>query len=712
MFKSNLTYLYHKKGILKIIVSFFLKEKIAMLYLLFCIFIGGITTSVDSLLIKYIIDFIENTTKVTFESYTFFEFLKWPLIFFVWWEILNITWRIYDYIYLKYIPKIKKNVVDSFFLEIQTYQYEYFKKSDPSMIAPRIMDAARSIEMVYAIFIENILRKVIGIFSAFILLYSLHYTLFLVFAVWVFVFIIVSFLCINRITKYSRNYSETRAKSNSVIANSILNIFNIKIFNGTKKEISYLSNVTNDMQEKETIMQVFMLKLRYFLGSSSSIMVLCMVYFGISLKANEILTVGDIALLINICIAVGDDIWELMQEMGDLMEEYGAFVQSCDIFKNILLVYENNVAQDNIENIKTKNEILNKIFFDISNESIFNKINNKIIDTQNTSNINHDSIDNHIININKSIDTSKSIYASKSLDLIRNTDAKNNTKQTQEKSNTMMHNEILKQQINNSDTSDLKKLNELNDANTITGIELRDVYFQYSDNLQIFNKKSISIKAGEKIALVGPSGSGKSTFTHIIARIYDIQSGDILINNQSIYSITKEELAKKISFIAQEPILFERSIFENISYGVENATLESVINAAKLAYIHDKIMKLKHGYESLYGSKDCNLSVGEKQRIIIARAILKDSPILVLDEATSALDNITEQLVYKSFEQLMQNKTVITIAHRLQTTLNMNRILLFNNGQIVEDGTHEELLAKKELYYKLWNAQFKHKDNN
>ncbi|MFO1130067.1 MAG: ABC transporter ATP-binding protein [Rickettsiales bacterium] len=635
--QSSLSNIYQKKGTLKIILNFFLKEKFAILCLLFCIFIGGITTSVDSLLIKYIINFIENTTKTTFENYTFFEFIKWPLIFFAWWEFLNITWRIYDYVYLKYIPKIKKNVVDSFFAEVQTYQYEYFKKSDASMIAPRIMDAARSIEMVYAIFIENIARKVIGIFSAFILLYNLHYSLFLVFATWVFLFMFVSFLCINRITRYSSEYGKTRARSNSVIANSILNIFNIKIFNGAKKEVQFLDNVTSDMQHKETIMQIFMLKLRYFLGSSSSVLVFSMVYFGISLKANDILTVGDIALLINICIAVGDDVWELMQEMGDLMEEYGAFAQSCDILKQIL-------SSNNLDLI--------------NNQEHINKINNTLI-TKGIEIINK----NYKGNINSSLD-----------DIVIN------------------------------EFSSVK-------ANIDIGkIEFKDVSFKYTEDLELFKNKKIIINNGEKVALVGSSGSGKSSFTHIIARIYNIQGGDILIGNKSIYKMSQDELSKHISFIAQEPILFERSIFDNIAYGVENPNMDNVIKAAKSAFIHDKIIKLKHSYDSLYGSKDCNLSVGEKQRIIIARAILKDAPIIILDEATSALDNITEQLVYKSLEELMQNKTVLTIAHRLQTILNMNRILLFDNGNIVEDGSHEELLAKKGLYYKLWNAQFKHKN--
>ncbi|WP_265042179.1 ABC transporter ATP-binding protein [Wolbachia endosymbiont (group B) of Melanostoma mellinum] len=236
-------------------------------------------------------------------------------------------------------------------------------------------------------------------------------------------------------------------------------------------------------------------------------------------------------------------------------------------------------------------------------------------------------------------------------------------------------------------------------------ISFDKVYFNYKATESIFQNKSVTISAGQKVGLVGYSGSGKSTFVNLILRLYDVTSGRILIDNQDIRNVTQNSLHENIAMIPQDPCLFHRTIMENIRYGKMNANDEEVIEAAKKACCHEFISKLPQGYDSLVGNRGIKLSGGERQRIIIARAILKNAPILILDEATSQLDSITENYIQGSLCELMQGKTTIVIAHRLSTILNMDRILVFDRGKIVEDGNHKELLDKDGLYQILWNTQ-------
>ena len=231
------------------------------------------------------------------------------------------------------------------------------------------------------------------------------------------------------------------------------------------------------------------------------------------------------------------------------------------------------------------------------------------------------------------------------------------------------------------------------------------VIFNYKGAESLFQDNSIIIHSGQKVGLVGYSGAGKSTFANLILRLYDVTGGNILIDNQNIQDVSLQSLRRAISIIPQDPSLFHRTIGENIKYGNDKATNEQIIKAAKEANAHDFITKLKDKYNSIVGEKGLKLSGGQRQRIAIARAILKNAPILILDEATSQLDSMTEKEIQLSLWKLMQGKTTIVIAHRLSTLLKMDRILVFDKGKIVEDGTHSELLKNNGLYRKLWDAQ-------
>lgn len=235
-------------------------------------------------------------------------------------------------------------------------------------------------------------------------------------------------------------------------------------------------------------------------------------------------------------------------------------------------------------------------------------------------------------------------------------------------------------------------------------IEFDHVDFTYADHA-VFKDLNITIKGGEKIALVGPSGAGKSTLVSLLMRLYDIDSGSIKIDAQNIAEVSQNSLRDAIAVIPQDTALFHRSLMENIRYGRRDATDEEVIEAAKKAYAHDFIEGLAEGYNTLVGERGIRLSGGQRQRIAIARALLKNAPILILDEATSALDSESERLIQDALNELMRGKTVIAIAHRLSTIARMDRILVLEKGEIVEQGSHEDLLAGHGLYAKLWAMQ-------
>ena len=222
----------------------------------------------------------------------------------------------------------------------------------------------------------------------------------------------------------------------------------------------------------------------------------------------------------------------------------------------------------------------------------------------------------------------------------------------------------------------------------------------------LFHDFSLDIKPGEKIGLVGASGSGKTTLTKLLLRFADIDSGKITIDGQDISEVTQASLRAKIAYVPQEPLLFHRSVRENIAYGRPDATDAEIEEAAKKASAYDFIVGLKDGFDTMVGERGIKLSGGQRQRVAIARAILKDAPILVLDEATSALDSESEALIQKSLKTLMKNRTSIVIAHRLSTISKLDRIIVLKNGKIVEDGSHDELINKKHgVYAKLWARQ-------
>lgn len=261
--------------------------------------------------------------------------------------------------------------------------------------------------------------------------------------------------------------------------------------------------------------------------------------------------------------------------------------------------------------------------------------------------------------------------------------------------------EVLNTKFEIDDIKDAKKLSVVRGK-----IEFEKVRFSYDKSRKVINNLSLKIKSGERIALVGPSGGGKSTVTKLILRFFDIQQGKIFIDGQNIKSVTQNSLRSQISLVPQDPILFHRTLLENIKYGKQDATEQEVTAAAKLANCDDFIKKFPKQYETLVGERGIKLSGGERQRVAIARAILANNPILILDEATSSLDSHSESQIQEALQNLMKNRTTLVIAHRLSTIMKMDRIVVFQDGKIAEQGTHADLISNNSgLYKKLWDLQ-------
>lgn len=251
------------------------------------------------------------------------------------------------------------------------------------------------------------------------------------------------------------------------------------------------------------------------------------------------------------------------------------------------------------------------------------------------------------------------------------------------------------------------------DKNTLEDVDMKNgavsfdnVSFTYPGGDHVFENFNLHIQAGQSVGVVGKSGSGKTTITKLLLRFYDVDSGEIRIDGQEIKSVSQDGLRHSFAYIPQETILFHRSIYKNISYGDIDATREEILKAAKDAHVDEFVQNLESKYETEVGERGVKLSGGQRQRIGIARAMLrKNSPILMLDEATSSLDSMSEKYIQESFKKLSKNRTTIVIAHRLSTIQDMDRIIVMEKGEIVEDGSHSELILKRGAYFELWNSQ-------
>jgi len=507
------------------------------------------------------------------------------------WECLSwLFWRISTFSASRFQAKVIADLGNTCFQYIHRHSFAFFNNNFVGSLVKKVNRFTRAFEGIADRMVYDILQLIVKVIAILVVLFLTNALLGLGLIIWVVVFLSVNWLFIRYKLRYDLERSEADSKLTGILADTITNNLNVKLFNGYKKECgSY--HKANDHLAK---LRLFTWNLGNWFEATQGFLTIILelgsFYVGIKLWQVGKFSIGDFFLLQSYIFVVILSIWN-----------FGRVLQR---------VYEDLAeAEEMTEVLDTPHEI---------------------VDTPNATKL-----------------------------------------------------EVKQGEI-----------------------EYFKVDFNYHETRPILRDFNLHIKPGEKIALVGPSGAGKTTVIKLLMRLYELSGGQILIDKQRIDKVTLESLWENVSLVPQDPILFHRTLKENIRYGKFSAKDEEVYEAAKMAYCHDFISGLSEGYETYVGERGIKLSGGERQRVAIARAILRNAPILVLDEATSSLDSESEKAIQHGLENLMMNKTVIVIAHRLSTIMKMDRIVVIDQGGVIESGTHDELLAKRNgTYKKLWQLQ-------
>ncbi len=547
--------------------------------------IWAIDLSLRPYILKVIIDRIPQVTVHDVVSQ-----LKGPILFYLFMSLLIvISFRCYDYVWLKLNPPLKRQVGDVLMERMMSHSLVVFQNHFSGNLANKIKEVMSGIPDLLRLIINQFLSHFLSLIVAIIAVWTISFKFSLLLVIWVGIFVGVTFLFVKRAKEVCIESAAMRSNVMGQMVDILGNIASVLLFSAKRAESKALKVHLNRYVAADQKRDMFFLYMFSFQGLSFVIyQALGFMFLVDDFKLGTV-TAGDFALLVSVNMAIVHCLWSLSSDMLSLSELVGNITQGLEIA----------LAPIDIEDKP------------------------------------------------------------------------------------------------NAPALEVKKGKIVYEA----------VKFHYKNTEPLFQNKSVTIEAGQKVGLVGYSGGGKTTFVNLILRLYDVSGGRILIDDQNILEVSQESLHKSIAMIPQDPSLFHRSLMENIRYGQEEASNEAVIEAAKRAHAHAFIEKLPEGYQSLVGERGVKLSGGQRQRIAIARAILKNAPILILDEATSQLDSVTESEIQDSLWELMQDKTTLVIAHRLSTLLHMDRILVFDQGKIVEDGTHAALLQKSGLYKTLWDAQ-------
>lgn len=498
--------------------------------------------------------------------------------------------RVAQFTFTRLRTRVMYDISNRCFAYLHKHSFDYFNGEFVGSLVKRVQWYVRAFETVFDRIIWSIMPLAISIAVILIVLLFVNVYLSLGILVWVIIFLGFNVVVIKYKIKYDIQRSEAETKTTAVLADTITNHSNVKLFNGYKRELKNFSDVTEDLR-----------RLRFFTANISNVvdavqgflmlsLEIVMFFVAIKLWQRGLITIGDFFLLQAYIITIFYRIWDFGRVLRDIYENLADAAEMTEIFE-------------------TPHEI--------------------------------------------------------------------------------------------QDVPNAKKLKAKEGE-----IEFKDVLFDYPRGASVMEKFNLLIPAGERLALIGPSGAGKTTAVKLLLRMYDVQAGQISIDGQDISKVTQESLWGNISLVPQDPILFHQSLIENIRYGRPGATDEEVIKAAKAAHCHEFIGGLVDGYDTYVGERGIKLSGGERQRVAIARAILRNAPILILDEATSSLDSESEGFIQDALDKLMKDKTVIVIAHRLSTIKKMDRIVVIDDGRIIEEGSHKSLQQlSKGLYRKLWELQ-------
>ena len=499
-------------------------------------------------------------------------------------------WRLATFTAAYFQSMAVKDIYDQCFAYLHRHSISFFNNSFVGTLVKRINRFTHSFVGISDLIIWDVIPLLVNISLIIVILSRRDLFLGLGILFWLLVYITLTYSFSLYKLKYDLKRAEANSKLTGVLADTISNQLNVKLFNGYQREIKYFGGVNSNLQK----LRLFTWKLdNIFEAVQGLLMVFLEIgifYVAISLWEKQIITLGDFVLIQVYVINVFTRMWHF----GRIIRRYYEYMAD---------------ANEMTEVLTTAHEIV-----------------------------------------------------------------------------------------------DSKKAKELQISKG--EIEFKGVDFSYNKTRMVIKDFNLKVLSKEKVAIVGASGSGKSTLINLLLRNYDLTKGKILLDGQLINKVKQESLWANIALVNQDPILFHRTLKENIKYGFPQAQESQIIEAAKLANAHDFIINFSEAYDTYVGERGVKLSGGERQRVAIARAILKNAPILVLDEATSSLDSESEGLIQEALANLMKNKTVIVIAHRLSTIMKMDRIIVLDSGQIVEQGTHQELINKKGgLYKKLWEKQ-------
>lgn len=575
------------KKTIKIYWKHILKYKFSGLVILFSVIAASTVNAVIPLYFKNFFDVLTSGKPNEIVAGSLITIL----IFILWLEILHwLFWRIATFSAAYFYSHTMVNLANSCFQYLHKHSYSYFSNNFVGSLVKRVNRFVRAFDNITDRITWNFLPLIVNIIIITAVLTLKNRILGIIVISWIILFLIINWFLTKYKLKYDIKRSRAETEATGILADTITNHSNVKLFRGYGREVKLFAKV----QEKVRKLRQFEWNLNNIFDAVQGLLMVALeigvFYLGIKLWDRGLFTVGDFVLLQSYVLIVFMKIW--------------------DFGRMIRRVYEDLAdAEEMTEILDTPHEIK---------------------DARNAKEL--------IVREGK--------------------------------------------------------------------IEFKNVDFSYHKTRKVLLNFSLKIKSKEKLALVGPSGAGKTTVIKLLLRMYDLTGGKILIDGQKITGVTQDSLWKNISLVPQDPILFHRSLMENIRYGKPEAADEEVIVAAKAAHCHEFISEFPYGYETYVGERGMKLSAGERQRVAIARAILRNAPILVLDEATSSLDSESESLIKDALDKLMEDKTVIAIAHRLSTIRKMDHIIVIDGGRIIEQGTHQQLIKKKDgKYRKLWELQ-------
>ncbi len=505
--------------------------------------------------------------------------------------LLNINFRLYNYVNLKFIPRLNATIHQDVFSYLMRHSYAFFQDQLVGGLNRKIIDLVVNVEMIISIPNEWFISRTLAALVASVTLFQVVHPIFgIILLVWGILFVAYSYHTSKYAEVLSKKTSEAFSSMDGSTADALANVLSVKLFDNVQQQVAHIAKKLNILVDCDLGFRWYNLKISFFQGLGVTILMTSMLVALLHGLKHSFVTAGDFALVLMLSGAFTGAVYAL----GEQLQRFSKVKGTCNQALTLLAIP-------------------------------------------------------HAI----------------------------------------------------KDAPDAVPLKVTEGA-----LAFEKVRFAYEGQKAIFEDLNVRIKPGEKVGLVGYSGAGKSTFIKLILRLLEIESGDILIDDQAIKGVTISSLRSQIGTIPQEPELFHQSVLDNIRFARPEASDDEVIAAAKQARCHDFIMALPKQYESMVGEKGVKLSGGQKQRVAIARAFLKNAPILLLDEATSSLDSVTERDIHAALHDVMENKTTLVIAHRLATLKDMDRILVFEEGKICEDGSLSTLLSdKSSIFYKLWQMQ-------